>query len=278
MQSQGIVATVKHYAANSQETERGTINEIIDERALRENYLPAFQAAVEEGHAWAVMNAYNRVNGLYCTANGWLNNTVLKGEWGFPGVLMSDWGAVHDPRGRQRRPRPGDAFPAVPQRVDHQAAARLGRRGHVDDRRQGPAHPAAWRSPTVFLDRSQADRLPSLSRSDPHSAAVALAKIAREAPVLLKNDGALLPSGPRARVKSIAVVGPERLDSFVGWRGRRGSCPRRTRAHFVSPDWTACAIPGGRLRHRIDQRFPAPAARFSQSLLRRPPGTRLPSR
>ena len=64
IQSQGVVATVKHFAANSQETERDTINEIISERALREIYLPAFRAAVEEGHAWAIMDAYNRVNGI----------------------------------------------------------------------------------------------------------------------------------------------------------------------------------------------------------------------
>ena len=99
IQSQGVVATVKHYAANNQETERDTIDARVSERALREIYLPAFEAAVKQGHAWAVMDAYNRLNGAYCSANGWLNNKVLKGEWGFQGVLMSDWGAAHDTLG-----------------------------------------------------------------------------------------------------------------------------------------------------------------------------------
>ena len=71
----------------------------MSERALREIYLPAFRSAVEEGHAWAVMCAYNQINGTYCSANDWLNNRVLKGDWGFKGVLMSDWGAAHDTLG-----------------------------------------------------------------------------------------------------------------------------------------------------------------------------------
>ncbi|HEY5078488.1 MAG TPA: glycoside hydrolase family 3 N-terminal domain-containing protein, partial [Opitutaceae bacterium] len=99
IQGEGVVATVKHFAANNQETERGEIDVRVGERALREIYLPAFRAAVEKGHAWAVMNAYNRLNGTYCTANDWLNNKVLKGDWGFQGVLMSDWGAAHETLG-----------------------------------------------------------------------------------------------------------------------------------------------------------------------------------
>src|SRR5208282_520596 len=97
--SQGVVSTVKHFAANNQETERSTIDARVGERALREIYFPAFRAAVEKGHAWAVMAAYNRLNGAYCSANDWLNNTVLNGDWGFKGVLMSDWGAAHDALG-----------------------------------------------------------------------------------------------------------------------------------------------------------------------------------
>jgi beta-glucosidase len=78
IQSQGVAATVKHFAANSQETNQGTIDEQISERALREIYLPAFHAAVAKGHVWAVMNAANQINGAYCTANDWLNNKVLR--------------------------------------------------------------------------------------------------------------------------------------------------------------------------------------------------------
>jgi beta-glucosidase len=99
MQEGGVVATVKHFAANNQEIERGRIDARVSMRAMEEIYLPAFRAAVEDGHAWAVMSAYNKLNGTYCSANDWLNNKVLKGDWGFKGVLMSDWGAAHDTLG-----------------------------------------------------------------------------------------------------------------------------------------------------------------------------------
>jgi len=96
VQSRKIATSVKHYACNNQEWERGTINVKIDERALREIYLPAFKAAVQEAGAWTVMAAYNRVNGPYCAANKRLLQDILKNEWGFKGLVMSDWGACHD--------------------------------------------------------------------------------------------------------------------------------------------------------------------------------------
>jgi beta-glucosidase len=92
VQSQGVTATVKHFAANNQEINRQTINVIVTERTLREIYLPAFEAAVRIAKVGAVMDAYNKVNGDYCTENGFLNDVLLKSEWGFDGVLMSDWG------------------------------------------------------------------------------------------------------------------------------------------------------------------------------------------
>jgi beta-glucosidase len=99
VQSTGASACVKHYACNNQEWERGTINVKVDERALREIYLPAFAAAVQEGGAWCVMNAYNKVNGPYCSANDYLLNDVLKGDFGFDGCVMTDWGAAHNSLG-----------------------------------------------------------------------------------------------------------------------------------------------------------------------------------
>jgi beta-glucosidase len=94
-QAQGVGSCVKHYAANSQEFERRSINEIIDERTLREIYLPAFRAAVEEADVASVMSAYNQVNGQYCSENTHLLKDILRDDWGFKGILMSDWGAVH---------------------------------------------------------------------------------------------------------------------------------------------------------------------------------------
>lgn len=96
VQDQGISACVKHYAANNQETERNTYDAEISERALREIYLPGFRAAVQEGEVNTLMGAYNKFRGQYCTHNEYLINTILKGEWGFTGVVMSDWGAVHN--------------------------------------------------------------------------------------------------------------------------------------------------------------------------------------
>lgn len=96
VQDQGISACVKHFAANNQETERTQVDVYMSERALREIYLPGFKAAVQEGEVNTLMGAYNKFRGQYCTHNEYLINTILKGEWGYKGVVMSDWGAVHN--------------------------------------------------------------------------------------------------------------------------------------------------------------------------------------
>jgi beta-glucosidase len=97
-QSQDVASCVKHFALNNQEYERGTINVEADERALREIYLPAFKAAVEQGGVWCVMAAYNRFRGQPCSENDYLLKKILKDEWGFKGIVMSDWGGAHDTR------------------------------------------------------------------------------------------------------------------------------------------------------------------------------------
>ena len=97
-QSQDISSCVKHFALNNQETERGTINVEVDERALREIYLPAFKAAVQSGGVWSVMGAYNQLRGQHCCEHDYLLNKILKDEWGFKGLVMSDWDGAHDTR------------------------------------------------------------------------------------------------------------------------------------------------------------------------------------
>ncbi len=204
IQSQGVVATVKHFAANNQETDRGTIDARISERALREIYLPAFRAAVEQGHAWAVMCAYNRLNGTYCSADDWLNNRVLKGDWGFKGVLMSDWGAAHEtlgvanggldlemPSGRYMNP--ADLAPLIASGQVSQAT--------IDDKVRRIVRLEVANG---FLDRPQL--IASTPKDDPRTAAVAL-KIAREAIVLLKNEHNALPITGK-KLRRIVVLGP----------------------------------------------------------------------
>ena len=94
IQSRGVAACLKHLAGNSQEHARMVEDSVIDERALREIYLAPFERVVRSAHPHSVMTAYNRLNGVYCSENRWLLKDVLRGEWGFDGVVVSDWGAM----------------------------------------------------------------------------------------------------------------------------------------------------------------------------------------
>jgi beta-glucosidase len=97
LQSQGVAACVKHFACNTQETDRLRVSADVDERALREIYLRVFELTIRDSNPWAVMSAYNRINGVFASENPWLLTDVLREEWGYEGVVISDWGAVHDP-------------------------------------------------------------------------------------------------------------------------------------------------------------------------------------
>jgi beta-glucosidase len=205
VQTQGVVATVKHFAANNQEFNRMEISAVVPERALREIYLPAFEAAVIDGKAGAVMDAYNQVNGAFCTENRFLNLQVLKTEWGFSGVLMSDWGATHNafaaatggldlemPSGTYFNPEALSALLNKYQLSENQ----------IDDKVRRILQLIVQNG---FLDRPQLD--PAIPENDPTSAATALA-VAQEGVVLLKNEGKLLPFD-RNKVHRVAILGPD---------------------------------------------------------------------
>src|SRR5580693_762508 len=96
LQSQGVCATIKHFIGNNSEFDRHNVDSIIDERTMREIYLPAFEAAVKDAHVGAIMDSYNLTNGEHMTQNPYLNNDVAKKDWGFTGIMMSDWFATYD--------------------------------------------------------------------------------------------------------------------------------------------------------------------------------------
>lgn len=204
IQSQGVVATVKHFAANNQETERTTIDARVSMRALRELYLPAFHAAVTEAHVWTVMDAYNRLNGPYATAHPWLNIELLKREWQFDGVLMSDWNATHDTLAPFNAgldlEMPGGEFFTAKKLQPLLAEGKISESMLDDKVRRILCMGIA----NGFLERPQKDA--SIPLDDPRSVAAAL-EAARQGIVLLRNQGNLLPIN-RTRPQRIVVLGP----------------------------------------------------------------------
>ncbi|HEU4997790.1 MAG TPA: glycoside hydrolase family 3 C-terminal domain-containing protein [Lapillicoccus sp.] len=197
LQSQGVGASLKHFAANNQETDRLRVSADVDERPLREIYLRGFQRVVQAAHPWTVMCSYNRVNGVYASEHPWLLTTVLRDEWGFDGLVMSDWGAVND---RVAGVQAGLdlEMPASGGRTDAQLVAAV-RDGELD---QAYLDQAAGRVADL-VERVLAGRRPDAQYDvDAHHA------LAREAAaaavVLLRNENGVLPLAPDT---SVAVVG-----------------------------------------------------------------------
>jgi beta-glucosidase len=205
VQDQGVICTVKHYAANNSEYDRHNENSIVDERTLREIYLPAFEAAVKEGHVGAVMDSYNLINGEHATQNTFLNTEVLKKEWGFRGILMSDWGATYD--GVAAANSGLDLEMPSPLFMNRETLVPAIRSGKVsvvtiDDKVRRILRTTLEFG---FFDRDQTDLgIPLYSQQSRQTAL----ESAEESIVLLKNDGHQLPLDTR-RIHTIAVIGPE---------------------------------------------------------------------
>jgi beta-glucosidase len=221
IQSQRVIATAKHFAGNDSEFARMTLSSDIDERTLREIYLPAFEASVKEGHVGAVMDAYNLVNGSYMTQNTQLNNDILKKEWGFDGIVMSDWGGTHDgvaaANGGLDLEMPSPTF------MNRDALLPALKEGKIsvatlDDKVRRILRKAIEFG---FFDQPQTDiGLPTYSQEGRQ---VAL-EVARDAMVLLKNSGNLLPLDEN-KVKTIAVIGPDAYPVVISGGGSAETKP-----------------------------------------------------
>jgi beta-glucosidase len=221
IQGQRVIATAKHFAGNNSEFARMTLSSDIDDRTLREIYLPAFEASVREAKVGAVMDAYNLVNGVYMTQNNHLNNEILKKEWGFDGILMSDWGATHDgvaaAVGGLDLEMPSPTFmnsdtllPALKEGKIPIAA--------LDDKVRRILRKAIEFG---FLDHPQIDiDIPSYSQEGRQ---VALEQ-ARGSMVLLKNSVNLLPLDEN-KLKTIAVIGPNAYPAVPGGGGSSETKP-----------------------------------------------------
>ncbi len=221
VQSEGVSATVKHFVANNSEFARHAVDQIIDERTLREIYLPAFEAAVKQAHVGAVMDAYNLVNGEHMTQNKFLDTDVLKNEWGFRGVLMSDWFATYD----------GVAAVNAGLDLEMPSGAFMNRATLVPAIKNGQLSIATINDKVRrilrlefrfhWLDRSQADL--TVPRYNLQGDEVAL-KASLEGMVLLKNRGNLLPLD-RHKIRSIAVIGPNAYPAVPVGGGSAGVRP-----------------------------------------------------
>ena len=218
VQSQGVSATVKHFAANNQEYDRHNVSSDVDERTLREIYFPAFEAAVKVAQVTAVMDSYNYVNGVHSTQNEFLNLKVLKGEWDFKGILMSDWDATYDAIGAANNALDFEMpYAKFMNQKELLPAVQVGKvkESTIDDKILRLLRVALryhWIGPGA---RPQyVDSLSTYSIADRATALQG----ARESLTLLKNDGHFLPLDP-AKIKTIAVIGPDAWPAVTGGGG-----------------------------------------------------------
>jgi len=238
VQDQGVSACVKHYAANNQETHRDDVDVEMSERALREIYLPGFRAAVQQGGVYSLMGSYNKFRGTYATENAHLMNDILKGEWGFKGVVMSDWGSVHNTMEALRNGT--DLEMGTDLAIAYKSTAQTAEgfkpvfnkaiydRFYLAD----AALTAVKKDPTLVLlvdDKVRrilrvmyathmlgGTKRPLGAHNTKAHQATAL-KVAEEGIVLLKNDGNFLPL--KKTVKTVAVIGANATRENAGGGG-----------------------------------------------------------
>jgi beta-glucosidase len=257
VQGEGVIATVKHFAANNQEFERHRINAVVDERALQEIYFPAFKAAVQEAGVWSVMSAYNKLNGVYCAENPALLKDVLQKQWGFKGFVVSDWGSTYSTvdtvnAGMDLEMPGGEPMKNWLQKPKTQAAGNGG--GWLVPEKVLPEISAGKISTATIDDNvgrilrvifvsGQFDK-PHIATGEidtPEQRALAR-KAATESIVLLKNSGDLLPLDP-SKIHSVAVIGPNAAVARTGGGG----------SSLVTPKYSITPLKG--IQDRAGQRM-----------------------
>ncbi len=215
VQSQGVASCVKHFAANNQETDRNKINVEMDERTLREIYLPAFKAAVQEARVWTVMGAYNKFRGIHCCESDYLLNQILKKEWGFQGAVISDWAGVHDTRGAVLGGL--DLEMGTDKAYDDFYLAKAFREGVKDGTYpQAALDDKVRRNLRVMIGTGVFDQRSEGSLNTKAHQDTAR-RVAEEGIVLLKNETNFLPLDA-SKIKSVAVIGENatRLQTYGG--------------------------------------------------------------
>ena len=199
-QDAGTAVCLKHYALNNQETDRGSVDVIADERTMREIYLKPFEAAIKEGGAMCVMPAYNKVNGFYCSENAHLNNEILRDEWGFKGMTVSDWGGTHSTMGAALG---GLCVQMTGDNYFGQALIDSVRNGALDEAVVDAKVREILRL-RFAIDPIPEDVANTIMTSQPETQRIAY-EIAQKSIVLLKNEAGNLPIAKD--VKKIAVIG-----------------------------------------------------------------------
>jgi beta-glucosidase len=249
VQSRGVGTSLKHFAANNQETQRMAISAEIDERTLREIYLPAFETAVKKAKPWTVMCAYNKINGAYGSENHWLLVDTLKGKWGFEGLVVSDWGAVHE---RVTSLKAGlDLEMPGPRERRVKSVVEAVRSGALDE---SVLNEAARRILRIVLRAAETPKGGSFDIMAHHALA---RRIAAEGMVLLKNNGILPLRGQR----HLAVIGRAAKEAHFQGGGSSHINPTQVDNPFVELQKLA-----GDAELTYAEGYPAGAG-FDQSLI-----------
>lgn len=232
VQAMGVGTSVKHFAANSQEAFRMTSDSVVDERALREIYLTAFEKAVKQARPWTVMSAYNKLNGTYCTENAWILTKVLREEWGFDGIVVCDWGAEND----------RVAGICAGNDLEMPSSNGIGDRAVVEAVKNGVLDEAALDACTdrmldlIFRSAKNDGTDARLTKADEHHCLAR--RIAAASMVLLKNEDHILPlrrnahiavigemaKAPRCQGSGSSQVNPTKIDNFCDEAAKAGLC------------------------------------------------------